>query len=546
MKKLWFICTVGTLMALISCKDDETTAPLQAVFTSSTQSTVAGEKVTYFDESTGDPVRWDWEFEGGTPATSQLSSPDVVYNAPGTFKVKLTIGRGEQDVVLEKTSFITVAYPGTVVADFKHDIVSETTPPTAYEDDFIQFTDMSAGVPNSWQWTFTPESGTPVTSAVQNPRLKFAAGVYSVTLTVSNPNATASTKTVASFFKVIDPNDVSADFTSVCPRTYAGGPGVSFADASLGNAQSWEWTFEGGTPASSTVQNPTGITYAAAGRYKVTLKASNPNRNSTATKEGFVIVTPATGILLYLPLYSNARDISTNNITPEIVTQGGGTIIYEKDSWQTGGSSARFITTDGNASAANPVGGFLSIPSSASSVFSGCSSGSFTISLWSKTANTAAIMHMFHMGIGITGTATSNQSQIWFRYDTNASYYVRLALAIQGLSGNWTDYKTRMTDGRWHHFIAVRERTSANREITYIYLDGAEVVKVDNAVAKDILTMPYTIGASHVLTATAPFALDKYQQWLIGNVSDYIHWNRALTATEAQALYQLYVPPVTP
>jgi len=54
----------------------------------------------------------------------------------------------------------------------------------------------------------------------------------------------------------------SADTTEICE-----GDVVNFSDGSIG-ASTWEWTFEGGTPASSTAQNPT-VTYNTAGTYDV-------------------------------------------------------------------------------------------------------------------------------------------------------------------------------------------------------------------------------------------------------------------------------------
>ncbi len=57
----------------------------------------------------------------------------------------------------------------------------------------------------------------------------------------------------------------TANKTSVC----AGGT-VSFSSQSTGSNLTYEWTFEGGTPASSTLPNPT-VTYSAAGSWDVKL-----------------------------------------------------------------------------------------------------------------------------------------------------------------------------------------------------------------------------------------------------------------------------------
>ena len=77
----------------------------------------------------------------------------------------------------------------------------------------------------------------------------------------------------------------NADNTVVSP-----GGQVSFTDLSLGNPTSWEWTFEGGTPATSTEQNPV-VTYNTPSVYDVTLTVSDGTDESTLVKEDYIEVT---------------------------------------------------------------------------------------------------------------------------------------------------------------------------------------------------------------------------------------------------------------
>ncbi|MBP5687408.1 MAG: PKD domain-containing protein [Muribaculaceae bacterium] len=67
------------------------------------------------------------------------------------------------------------------------------------------------------------------------------------------------------------------------------GESVHFIDMSTGNISSWNWTFEGGTPATSTEQNPV-VTYDKAGSYSVTLTVGDGNTTATATREAYVNV----------------------------------------------------------------------------------------------------------------------------------------------------------------------------------------------------------------------------------------------------------------
>ena len=67
------------------------------------------------------------------------------------------------------------------------------------------------------------------------------------------------------------------------------GSSISFTDASYGDIVSWSWTFEGGTPSTSTAQNPTNITYNTAGTFDVTLTITDSEGlSATLTKEDYI------------------------------------------------------------------------------------------------------------------------------------------------------------------------------------------------------------------------------------------------------------------
>ena len=70
---------------------------------------------------------------------------------------------------------------------------------------------------------------------------------------------------------------------------------MNFTDRSDGQPDTWNWTFEGGTPATSTAQNPT-VTYNQAGNFQVTLEASNSFGSDSKT------VTQLIGVELALPI----------------------------------------------------------------------------------------------------------------------------------------------------------------------------------------------------------------------------------------------------
>ncbi|MEO8146004.1 MAG: aryl-sulfate sulfotransferase [Bacteroidia bacterium] len=78
--------------------------------------------------------------------------------------------------------------------------------------------------------------------------------------------------------------DFNANVTSVCKNSI-----VNFTELSGGNATSWQWSFPGGTPSSSALQNPS-VQYPAAGTYSVTLIAGNNSTHDTIVKTNYIKV----------------------------------------------------------------------------------------------------------------------------------------------------------------------------------------------------------------------------------------------------------------
>ena len=89
-----------------------------------------------------------------------------------------------------------------------------------------------------------------------------------------------------------------ADFTANPLQVYPG-DAVQFTDQSSGGIiTSWSWTFEGGSPATSTDQNPL-VTYPAVGTYDVQLTVTNIDGTDTKIKTDYisVVINPGIGEL---------------------------------------------------------------------------------------------------------------------------------------------------------------------------------------------------------------------------------------------------------
>ncbi|MBN1339774.1 MAG: PKD domain-containing protein [Bacteroidales bacterium] len=66
------------------------------------------------------------------------------------------------------------------------------------------------------------------------------------------------------------------------------GSGVNFTDESLFMPTSWNWVFEGGTPGTSSDQNPQNIIYSQAGTFDVSLTVANNMGSNTLTKTDYI------------------------------------------------------------------------------------------------------------------------------------------------------------------------------------------------------------------------------------------------------------------
>ncbi|MBK0401436.1 T9SS type A sorting domain-containing protein [Adhaeribacter sp. BT258] len=80
-------------------------------------------------------------------------------------------------------------------------------------------------------------------------------------------------------------------------RRICAGNSVTFSDISYQQAASSRtWSFPGGTPATSTVQNPV-VTYATPGKYAVTLTLSNGGNTYPVTVTNFIEVVPVSNLI---------------------------------------------------------------------------------------------------------------------------------------------------------------------------------------------------------------------------------------------------------
>ena len=83
-------------------------------------------------------------------------------------------------------------------------------------------------------------------------------------------------------------SSIVANFTT-SGNAICNGEQVTYTDTSAGGATSWSWTFAGGTPSTSTLQNPI-VTYSTPGTYSVSLTASNSTTSNGITMTNLINV----------------------------------------------------------------------------------------------------------------------------------------------------------------------------------------------------------------------------------------------------------------
>ncbi len=156
--------------------------------------------------------------------------------------------------------------------------------------DSVQFTDMTTGNPTSWEWTF--EGGNPgsFSGEVPPPVAYDTAGHWDVTLVVSDGSLTDT----AYYADYIWAGEAPvADFEGF-PTTVTVGSYANFTNLSTGEEVSYNWTFGGATPDTSTAVDPQEIYYLipADSLYDVTLVASNVFGTDTMTKADYIHTIP--------------------------------------------------------------------------------------------------------------------------------------------------------------------------------------------------------------------------------------------------------------
>lgn len=229
---------------------------------------------------------YHWEFEGGNPSTSKEKNPgEVLYANQGTYTITVTMTNvdGESKKISKK-----VVIKEGIAIQFSHEIITSNYSPLE-----VAITNTTPGEGLVFKWDF--QGGTPGSfSGKTPPNVVFTeSGEHTITLTVSNgfeSQTKSQTVTVAphliSLFSYT-PNFEDDDYQS--PVT------INFVNESV-SATQYNWTFQGGNPATSTAENPV-VTFSNAGAHLVTLVAYNAKASQSFSST--ITVDPDTNLRVF-------------------------------------------------------------------------------------------------------------------------------------------------------------------------------------------------------------------------------------------------------
>lgn len=152
-----------------------------------------GEYVQFTDLSTGPPVLWNWNLQGGTPATSAEQNPQIRYMPQNAWDEEISLNASL--TVKDNVTSNAKTIPGAVTVKKRTPITDFTAQGGDYtlqsnygrflqpKGGSVQFTDNSQYYPTGWYWTLQG-MGAP---SVQNPQVTYSnPGSFKVKLTAMN------------------------------------------------------------------------------------------------------------------------------------------------------------------------------------------------------------------------------------------------------------------------------------------------------------------------------------------------------------------------
>lgn len=164
-------------------------------------------------------------------------------------------------------------------------------------------TDVKDNVENYMDYSYCSKMFTPGQRDRMRAALTSSVGGRNNLWTTSNLNVTGANGAAATLCKT----DFTMDKTVICV-----GDSVSFSDATYNAATGWTWTINGGTPSSSTEQNPV-VLFNTPGTYTISLSATDGSTTDIETKSQVITVLSSGATLPFYEGFENYTSLASSN-----------------------------------------------------------------------------------------------------------------------------------------------------------------------------------------------------------------------------------------
>ncbi|CAM1365764.1 conserved exported hypothetical protein [Tenacibaculum litopenaei] len=316
-----------------------------ADFTVANPLTITGGKIAFTSETSGYLASISWDFPGGSPTQiTNQTTPSIQYNQAGTYDVSLTAtGKNGQQAVKTKQNIVRVydknkmtycagsgAQNNLYIREVRLGSIRNVSEHESYGDFSNQVTALEIGKSdtltidlNQSHWAYNAigawidwNNDGDFDDPNEQVLKAYKAGPYTSVITPPNSavNGTTTLRIRAAYgseskitpcgsdsymgevedYSIVIKGSTGvirppiANFSSNTQRILAG-ESVNFTNTSLHTPTELLWTFEGGTPNTSTASTPS-INYTRPGVYKVSLKATNSAGTHTKLIDQYITV----------------------------------------------------------------------------------------------------------------------------------------------------------------------------------------------------------------------------------------------------------------
>jgi PKD repeat protein/photosystem II stability/assembly factor-like uncharacterized protein len=373
----------------------------------------------------------------------------------------------------------------------------------------ITFTNTSSENPvGTYKWIF--EGATPSLSFDLNPTISYTqTGTYQAKLEVKN-SAGVSSKNVT-----IVVNALSAPIAkfSASQTTVFNGNYVSFTDESDNLPTAWEWTFQGGNPASSQEQNPQ-INYNTEGLFDVTLKVTNEQGSDSKIWTDFIRVSKNEGSGTLQAHYNFNNNLLDNS--------GYQRNLSRKENFTVDYSEDRFLQADHAYKASGDNGLYLT------NGYKGIGGNNErTVTAWFKTGTNGPQRKT------IVSWGQNVQSEMF-----NVMLHENGRIRVEAGASNLQSITENLNDNTWHHLaVSYHPENGTKLKDAKIYIDGKLDENRVDGTGESYRSADINVNTNISVNGIRIGASNYSNYYFTGSLDDIRIYSESLSAEEIHSIY---------